>query len=388
MGRWIREVFRRAGSAVALAVPLLAAVAAPRATAEGEEAAPAPRWYEEISVDGFVSTSWSYNFNRPASGTNQYRVFDFDDGSIKLDVAELVIRKDAAKVGETGFRADAVAGASIPRMSAASGLFRDPETGEAGDFDLQQAYVTWIAPVGSGLRLDVGKFTTTVGYELIEGYDGWNDNATRSFLFGYAQPATHTGLKAGYAFSGKVSANLLLVNGWDNVKDGNSSKTLGAGVTLAPGPALSLTVNGMYGPERSGNDADARSLLDVVAVVKASDAVTVAFNLDLGTEEGAAPGGGSATWWGASGYVRWSISPAFALALRAEHFDDADGVRTGVVQELREVTLTPEARVGPHLVFRADLRVDVSNAEVFEDADGALTKKRQPTVLLNALYAF
>ena len=75
----------------------------------------------------------------------------------------------------------------------------------------------------------------------------------------------------------------------------------------------------------------------------------MAFNLDWGTEEGAAPGGGSATWWGASGYVRWSVSPAFALALRAEHFDDADGVRTGVVQELREVTLTPEVRVGPHL---------------------------------------
>ncbi len=65
----------------------------PREAPKAEAPAAAPRWYEAISVNGFVSTSWSYNFNRPASGTNRYRVFDFDDNSIKVDVAELVLQK-------------------------------------------------------------------------------------------------------------------------------------------------------------------------------------------------------------------------------------------------------------------------------------------------------
>ncbi len=154
----------------------------------GARAAPPPAakpWYEEIAVNGFVSASYSYNTNRPASGTNQFRVFDFDDNTFKVDVAELVLQKAVSKPGEAGFRVDAVAGGSIPRVSAAAGLFRDA-SGKAQDFDLQQAFVSWIAPVGSGLRLDAGSSSRTSAYEVIEGYDGYNDNATRSFLFGFA----------------------------------------------------------------------------------------------------------------------------------------------------------------------------------------------------------
>ena len=194
-----------------------------------------------ISVNAFVSTSYSYNLNRPASGTSRYRAFDFDDNTFKLDVAELVLQMAVSKAGDVGFRVDATAGGSIPRVAAASGLFRDPATGEAEDFDLQQAFVRRVAPVGRGLRLDVGKMVTTAGYEGVEGYDGVNDNATRSFLFAYAEPVTHTGIKAAYAFSDTVSANVMVVNGWDNVKDNNSSKTLGAGVTLSPSPRVTLT---------------------------------------------------------------------------------------------------------------------------------------------------
>ncbi|MGZ5428025.1 MAG: outer membrane beta-barrel protein, partial [Thermoanaerobaculia bacterium] len=64
-------------------------------------------------MNGFLSTSYSYNLNRPPSGTNQFRVFDFDDNSIKVDVAELVLQKAVSKAGEAGFRIDAVAGSSI-----------------------------------------------------------------------------------------------------------------------------------------------------------------------------------------------------------------------------------------------------------------------------------
>lgn len=374
-----------------LLAALLASAAGRAQTPAGDSPAPAPTptpWYQEIAVNGLVSTSYSYNVNRPASGTNGTRVFDFDDGSIKLDVAELVVQKAATKAGEIGFRVDAVAGGSIPRVSAASGLFRDPATGKAQDVDLQQAFVSWIAPVGSGLRLDVGKYVTSHGYELIEGYDGFNDNATRSILFGYAIPFTHTGLKATYSFAEAVSANVQIVNGWDDVKDNNSSKTLGVGLTVTPGPKVTFIANFMYGPEQTGNDHDARSLLDLVATLKPSDTVTVGANLDWATESGAAAGGANAVWWGVAGYLRLGLTPTFALALRGELFDDRDGVRTGTIQKLKEVTLTPEVRIGAHVVLRGDVRVDFSDQEVFEDREGAFTKKRQPTFLLNALYTF
>ena len=53
---------------------------------------------------------------------------------------------------------DLGAGQSIPEITAARGLFRNTETGEAGHFDVEQAYVSYIAKVGRGVRFDLGKF--------------------------------------------------------------------------------------------------------------------------------------------------------------------------------------------------------------------------------------
>ena len=138
----------------------------------------------------------------------------------------------------------------MPRVLAAAGLFRD-ENGKADDFDLQQAYISWIAPIGNGLRLDAGKFMTHHCYEVIDGYDGFNDNATRSFLFGYSAPATHTGVRLGYGFGEKAAATIMVVNGWDNARDNNSTKSIGAQLALTPTRGVDGLLNGMWGPEQT-----------------------------------------------------------------------------------------------------------------------------------------
>lgn len=387
---WTQE-----GRRAALLLSLLAASTGIAPSARGQEpaaepaaasapAAPRP-WYEAIVVNGFVTTSWSWNFNRPASGTNQYRVFDFDDDSVKIDGAELVLQKTASAPGESGFRVDAMAGASIPRVTAASGLFRD-EDGKAGDFDLQQAYVSYVAPLGSGLRLDAGKWLTHCGYEVVDGHDGYNDNATRSFLFGYAEPATHTGLKATYALSGTVSAMVEVVNGWDSVKDSNSSKSVGGQLALTLPSNAALYLNVLYGPERPGNDSDDRTFLNLTGSWKLGARSAVGLDAVWATEANGAGAGLDASWGGVAVYGRLGLSRDFAFVLRAEVFGDPDGVRTGTAQTLSELTLTPELKVAPGLVFRADLRLDHSTRDVFEKETG-LTGT-QPTILLNALYLF
>ncbi len=386
----------REGRRAALLLSLFAASTGLAPAVRGQEPAAAPAaasapaaprpWYEAVVVNGFVTTSFSWNFNRPASGTNQYRVFDFDDDSFKIDGAELVLQKPASAPGEAGFRVDAMAGASIPRVTAAAGLFRDDD-GKAQDFDLQQAFVSYVAPLGSGLRFDAGKWLTHCGYEVVDGHDGYNDNATRSFLFGYAEPATHAGLKATYAFSGTVSAMVEVVNGWDNVKDSNSSKSVGGQLSLTLPSNAALYLNVLVGPERAGNDADTRTFLNLTGTWKLGTTGS-ALGLDAvwATEENAAGPGLDATWGGVALYGRLGLSPRFALVLRAEVFDDPDGVRTGTPQTLSELTLTPELKLAPGFVVRADLRLDHSTRDVFEKEAG-LTGT-QPTVLLNALYLF
>ena len=364
---------------------LLGALACAPGTAGAEESQGLPAWTREIAVHGFLSTSYSYNFNRPSSATNQFRVFDFDDNTFKLDELELVAQKDATKPGEAGFRADFTFGSSVPRVTASTGLFRD-DTGKAEDIDIHQALVDYVVPVGSGLRLDLGKFITSTGYEVIDGYDGWNDNATRSFLFGYAIPFTHVGLRATYHFSERISGVAMVVNGWDVARDNNSSKTLGGQIAWTPSGSASLTVSGLAGAEEPGNNADWRDLLDAEAIVRPSSRLTLGANGDWGNETSAAGPGQTATWSGVAVYARFQACPSFALAARGEYFDDLDGFRTGVGQILREVTLTPEKRLTDQLYVRGDLRFDRSSQPVFDDPDGA--SRTQSTMLVSAFFTF
>src|SRR5262245_27401668 len=119
----------RASAHVAVAVVLTGAIA-PRPcgadAADSTAVAAAPAFTEaRINFDAFLSSTYSYNFNRPASGTNQFRVFDFDDNTFKVDVVELVAQRPVVKPRDSGFRLDLTVGSSIPRVTAAAGLFRD-----------------------------------------------------------------------------------------------------------------------------------------------------------------------------------------------------------------------------------------------------------------------
>ncbi len=280
----------------------------------------------------------------------------------------------------------------MSRVTAAAGLFRD-EAGEAGDFDVRQAFASYIAPVGKGLRVDVGKFATHVGYEVSDGYDGFNDNHSRGLLFGYAEPITHTGVRLSYPFGAHVSALLLVVNGWDNAVDNNSGKSIGAQLAWTASPRLALTMNYLGGPEQTDNNGHLRHLVDLVAVAKVTPSLSVAGVYDYGHEASVSladtAGGGvrDSTWQGVAGYARYTVSARTAVTARAEWFDDPQGARTQYSQALNEVTLTPEFRVHPMFVVRGDLRRDQSNRAVFEHGDGSFGRS-QTTVSVNVLFVF
>ena len=363
--------------------PCLAFAQAPSAPSHpGPPAPPAPSWLEGITLNGFAESSFSYDFNRPDSGKNALRVFDFDDRRLVLDVAELVLQHPATACGDLGFRFDAVAGQTIPKVSAASGLFRDTHTGEAHDYDLQQAYATWVAPVGKGLRIDAGKFVTSFGYEVIDGYDGYNDNQTRSFLFGFAIPFTHTGLRASYPITDEVTGSVMVVQGWDDWHDDNDAQSVGLQLALTPTRDWTVWATAMGGPEQKDDVHDDRFLYEVTSTWKATEELTLGLDALLGTEQGLRAGGGSAEWTGGAAYFRRDFSSGFSLALRGEVFDDRDGARTGTRQELKGLTLTPALEISKHCVVRGDLRQDWSDEDVFERRSDLVDSQTTASVAL------
>ncbi len=222
---------------------------------------------------------------------------------------------------------------------------------------------------------------------MIEGPS--NFNISRSYLFGWAIPFTHTGVRSAMTM-GAVSAVLGLNNGWDLMSDNNKGKTIEAQVGLTPMDMLSAYITGYYGPEVTvGTDSDARGVVDVVATLKPMDGLAVVLNYDRGSQAAAGGAGtGSALWQGYALYANLALGEKHAVTLRGEVFDDQDGFRTGTVQTLRELTLTFACKMKESLEWRAELRHDESNQNVFADDQGPAAEDTENTVAVAAYYTF
>jgi hypothetical protein len=339
----------------------------------------------KIKINAFLSGGYEYNFNTPADMKNSYRIFDTDHNSFKMDVVELSLHQDIEKDTPFGFRVDIAAGSSIPKTVRASGL-------NCGDLDVMQMYVSYVIPIGSGIRIDFGKFFTFLGYEVIENCENFNDNQSRSFSFGYTVPFTHTGVKAFYAFSDKMALTLFAVNGWDNSVDNNKSKSFGAQLAITPESGLSIYANYLTGPEQNDNDRNNRSILDFTGIYSTGK-FSFGTGVNFAKEDFSSVINGSsftpaftANWNSYTGYIKYNFSNSFSLSLRAELFNDADGVRTGTVQNLSEITITPAYMINDHILIRGDLRFDTSDKATFT-SDSSFSKK-QTTVSCNIIYHF
>jgi hypothetical protein len=201
----------------------------------------------------YLQGGYTFNFQTPDSMTNEQRLFDSKANTFLVDLAQLQFVKDPA-VGGLGYKLKLSYGETAKFIHSA-GLGNPND-----EFDLTEAYVNYVAPLGSGLKLQFGKFVTYHSAEVIEARD--NFNYSRSFLFNFAIPFTHTGFMAGYKFSDALTVNLYLVNGWDVTDDNNNAKTLGASFIVTPIEPLQLTFNFMYGPEQANNTSNYRFLFD------------------------------------------------------------------------------------------------------------------------------
>ncbi|MBI4597591.1 MAG: porin [Candidatus Omnitrophica bacterium] len=338
-----------------------------------------PSGFHGVQMSGFVDTSYTYNFNEPTARTNSFRVFDTRSGDFMINNAELVIEKPVSAEAPIGFRTDLNFGADAEVVgSVTTGL-----GSQTDELDLQQGYVEYLAPIGNGLDLKFGKFVTLHGAEVIEAKDNWN--FSRSYLFGFAIPFTHTGLRASYPWTEWLTTCFGVNNGWDVVDDNNKAKTLEFSATLTPFERFSLISTYMLGAEQTSDSRDQRHLIDLVASYQPIDKLTLKLNFDYGAEQDAVDeaGGGDATWNGVALYAKYDITDKWSMAGRWEVFNDQDGVRTAVnsaassptgdpITDLRlmEWTFTTEYKLNAHLIARLEYRVDQANEQVFRHHQG------------------
>ncbi|MFQ5457691.1 MAG: outer membrane beta-barrel protein [Myxococcota bacterium] len=359
----------------------------------------------EVEMSGYVDAVVTNVLTTPDDQQRRLGVFETNSHSFNNLGFKLVLEKPTSEEDRAGFRVDILSGETGRLLGAAT---TDVPTGTTGldDFELEQAYITYKADVGDGLDIFVGKFVTLLGAEVIESPD--NFNITRSILFGFAIPFTHTGIRATYPLTDTVSVTAGVNNGWDNNDDLNHGYTYEGQVAWNPNDKFGLVVNGIWGPEKVGREENKRGVIDVVATWMPTSKLTFVGNFDWGHESGVPltntntifatvngliipftgmrTGKKTADWYGAALVTNYQFTDRFHLAGRVEYFRDSDGFRTGVRQSLWEGTITPTFWVTPKLLTRIEFRTDHSNQNFF--LQGGQSTGHQESVLGEVAFMF
>ena len=308
------------------------------------------------------------------------RTFDVRSDSFRFNLGEIEIEKVPERNG-LGFKLDLAVG-DVQNIIFDSVRLASPRSVRGADRVIQHASVSYLAPVGKGLRIDVGKFVTHIGGETIESIK--NRNFSHSYYYTYGIPFQDTGVRVNYAFNSKIYSEFYALKGWNVTFDNNSGKTFGLTLGYTPTSKLSVSANYMGGPERNSNSRDRRDLGDFQIAYSLTSTLQTMVNIDIGNDQNAVAPGKAAKWWGVTSYVRKSIKGRFFPTVRAEYYNDRDGFTTGVAQHVGSFTLAGDYKVGKKdgfvkFMLRPEVRLDVSDGRFFSEGNNFRARKQQFT---------
>jgi hypothetical protein len=361
-----------------------------------------------IKIRGWIDGYFEGNFNHPKRSTanaNQDlsivksrdltiegRVFDVHDQSFSFSLGELEIEK-VSEMGGVGAKFDLAFGDTmdiiVDTIKATSGQ------NSVSDFDryVQHASISYLAPLGRGLRFDFGKFVTHIGGETIASIK--NVNYSRAFFFTYAIPFQDLGLRTHYDWTDAFYTEFYILNGWNVTSDNNKAKTFGPSFGWSPSPQFSWTLIYLVGNEQTDNNKffdNLRHLVDTQVNFTPLEGLNLGLNVDYAFEDGAIGGTKNARWYGVTGYVRYKVTETMEPAFRAEWYRDEDGFTTGVPQTLVGLTLTLGYKIGlgnlANILLRPEYRVDISNKDFFTRGADFRATKTQHTLGVGAVFYF
>ncbi len=340
--------------------PLLAAAARLPAQANDSTALP-------VTFSGYVTTSLTSS-NHAAASSIVGRLYGRRQNEFMLNVGNLTVDR-AAPTDRFG------AGAHVELFFGQDAeVIKSNGLDLGADADIWQAFVTLNLPGSDAshyVQFKAGKMATLMGVEV--GEDVQNANLEVGSQDILLEPFTETGAELDGHFGANVDAELRLSNGWDQVTDVNTAKTIMLRLGLVPDPRSLVAIVGYSGAERPDSNGPKRSGVNVVLSRKVGSAASLAAQFDYGQEAGLAADGNAATWWAAGVWATVDIASHLTLAVRGDYLDDRDGARTSGVlgfpvnagQKLSSLTATLNIKQWRQALLRPEIRYDHSTLPVF-----------------------
>jgi hypothetical protein len=385
-------------SSVSTAASAAAAPAPPPAAPTAEEAAAAQdkdtlSFFRGTTINFGVDGYYAYNFNKPIGRANQLRAYDLSSNSFSLNQASIMVEHlPVAEAGKRfGGRIDLQFGQATETLQGSTANELNPQVWR----DLFQAYGSYLAPVGTGLNVDFGKFASSLG---IEGnYTKDQINYSRSYLFNYL-PFYHTGFRVNYNVTPKVNVAYWLVNGAQQTDDFNGFKSQAFITTLKPAKSVTWNVNYYFGQEQRdtltpvapgfqepATPNGREHIFDTYATWTATPKLTLAGEADFVVNRVNATSQPGRVAAGAA-YARYQLQHGNALAARTEYLDDRGGLFSGTTQALKEFTATYEHQFDSGFLTRVEYRRDFSNQHYFITQTEGVLNTAQGTATLGLVY--
>jgi len=358
------------------------------------------------TVNFAVDTYYAYNFNDPIGRVNLLRAYDVSSNAFSLNQADIVLENAPnPSIGKRfGARLDLQFGQATETLQGNAANEPRPEIYR----NIFQAYGTYIAPIGSGLSIDFGKWASSLG---IEGnYTKDQINYSRSYWFDFL-PFYHMGARVHYQFNDKFGVNYWITNGTQQTEPFNGYKDEMFGFVLTPIKNINWTMNYYLGQEHPDfqfvtngppnlptfqgapfepipNPPNGKlHIFDTYVTWTATPRLTLAGEADYVIERLYTYSAPSHTDGGAA-YFRYQLTPRIALAARGEYLADDGGLYSGKTQDLKEVTATFEYKFSEGFLMREEWRQDWSNQPYFLSSTLGVLKTNQNTATIGLVWWF
>jgi hypothetical protein len=338
---------------------------------------------QQVDVSGLVAASYNHRFlgggDNGLELGNSFRHQSAD--TFSLDQLWLTLDKPTNEESRGGFHADLLYGESARAMRnsvVGSSLSDDtPGDGSDQDFYLFSAYASYLAPIGNGVRFDLGKRGTLMGVERVK--TSLNYNVTQGRVFQLI-PIVNTGLLVETNLTDQLSIAAGVFNdvAADTSIDDSRHKAYFSQIAYH-GDMFGFKVDSMVGKNSGSNlqsdpfpggvdDCDGgqacrTAVLDAVATAQLSESLEAWFQFVWSRHFGNSilrEGDTHAFATAARFHVTEDTSFATRLEyLRADqNFNIAQGADTEESSELLTLTFTGAQALTDALTLRGELRWD------------------------------
>jgi hypothetical protein len=330
-----------------------------------------------IEFEGWIAASYTWNTRgfdggvegQDLGGLNSGRSpgplapFHGDHNSFSVDQVWMGMERPINENQRAGFRLDFLVG----KTGELSQGGNDGFSGGSTDFQMFQAYIQYLAPIGEGVEFKFGKFATLIGAEVTQATG--NFNITRGNLFNLFQPITNTGILATASFWEGGTTSVGFVNETRSFTsrdvDLNNDKAFVWQVGHQINDAMFVSFNGTTGDSDSGRGIDTASgdqetILDFVLTWDPTEKLSTWANVDYLLSEcnNCGPGltSGDFNGYGIAAAGRYALTERMGLSARIE-WVDLDFVADDDFQVFG-LTTTLDYMLTSNLVVRGEVRWD------------------------------